>query len=506
MNRSNYHAVPNHSVTFRVWLQRGKSHLKSPYVVLFLGGLLLFAFVHTVTYFSVPPGVGLGDLATLNQVQYNIVNDFSFGASWQKGLSHNFFTQTHFMPILFLTAPIYALFPSALTLLLITQVAWIAGAYFVGRIAEFQFNNRWFGVLFMGLVILHRSVVLTSFSVGFRGAILAFPFIALAIYAFMTNRLGYFLGAIVLASLCKENISLLFVLFSAWAAYDRRDYSWIVAPIVLGIGYFVFVNEFIMGAGGFSGQNFSYFAHLGDGPIDIALAILFNPLLLIDLALSFDHIAFIFKFLSPTGFLSLLSPAILLLPTSQWLVVILPEPVHFAAIDHHYQVPLLPFMFTATILGIHRGEKLLREYGMGRERISTTVHSLRDRFSIARPIRVLLIVLVYSSILLHSPIVEYSQDAMTDMPDNDVDEIQALNSIPSDASVMSQRSFAPYLSSRSILYNYDYRGILYEGEYRDAEYVVVNSTVATQYDGMSEYERKNTLQSIDAVIFRRVSG
>ena len=496
--------MSTYSTVFGVWLQRWKSHLNSPYAVLFIGGLSLFAFVHTVTYLSVPPGVGLGDLATLNQVQYNIVNDLSFGASWHN--SHNFFTQTHFMPILFLTAPIYAFFPSALTLLLITQVAWVAGAYFVGKIAEFQFDNRWLGVLFMGLVILHRSVVLTSFSAGFRGAILAFPFVALAIYAFMTKRLGYFLGAMVLASLCKENISLLFVLFSGWAAYDRRDYSWLVAPAVLGIGYFVFVNEFIMGAEGFSGHNFSYFAHLGGGPLDIALTLLLNPLLLVDLALSFDHVAFVFKFLSPTAFLSLLSPTVLFLPVSQWLVVILPEPVHFAAIDHHYQAPILPFMFTATILGIHRGEKLLRQYGMGPKRYSSIVDTVRDRFSIARPVRAFLIVLVYSSILLHSPIVEYSQDAITDIPDNDLEEIRALDSIPSEASVMSQRTYAPYLSNRAFIYNYEYRDTLYDGEFLDADYVVVNKSVARRYDSSGGYEREQTLSSIDAVIFEKVKA
>jgi len=436
---------------------------------------------------------------------YNLMTDFSFGGSWQKGLGHNFFVQTHFMPIVFLVVPFYLVFPSAVTLLVVTQVAWMAGAYVVGKIAEIQFESRRLGVLFMGLFILHRSVVLAGMNAGFRPAILSVPFVALSIYFFTTERLRLFLLSIFLASACKENISLIFPMYSLWALYERRDAKWILSPAVLSLSYFFVVNEFVMGADGFSGTNFGYFSYLGDGPVDIALYLLTNPLALVGILLSFDHVAFFVKFLSPTAFLSLLSPGMLFLPASQWLVIILPEPVHFAAIDHHYQAPILPFVFTATMVGIQRGARLLRQYADEVALIPAVLAQVSSVIRTDNPERVLLLVLLCSSVLLHSPVVDYTQDSVTDIPNSDVEAIQEFRAIPNDASVLSQRKYAPYLSTRTVLYNYEYRDGLYPpGATDDADFVIVNRTVAQRYDSNSQYERYRDFQSTDAVIFKRV--
>lgn len=296
------------------------------------------------------------DVGLFNQLCYSIVTDFSFGAS----IYHfrNCLAEQHFTPIYILFAPLYYFFRSSFTLIALSVLFTTLALHAVVRIAERYFDGWVIPSLFC-LVFVCNSSVLNSYLFFFgRDCVFAMGFFSLSLLFYVEGRYVPWVVSLVLASLCTEYTSLVLVGFGLAAFLHRKPRKWIAFPLLFGVPYFLAVNAVVMpywrGRGGFAGAKFKEYSYLGTTPVGIFEALVLDPSRTFGILTQPHRVAFAVTLLLPLLFFPLLGLEYLLIPASQFLLLLLPRPEYYANIGWWYHLPTLPFVFAGAIVGIRR--------------------------------------------------------------------------------------------------------------------------------------------------------
>jgi uncharacterized membrane protein len=317
---------------------------------------LAFAAYHS---FNVPWSE---DVGIFNQICYNTVTRLSFGASIY-GYA-NCLTQLHFSPIYVVFAPVYFFFRSPVTLMSLSIAATTLTVYCTVRIADHQLGQRTAAILFGLSVVLNPSIVNCYLHFFGRDCVFAMAFLAVALVCYLEERYALWVAALVMASLCTEYISLVVVGFGLVAASHRRPRRWILFPVVFGAGYFLLVNAVVMpvlgGGSRFGGAKVNEFAYLGGSPIEIVLNLVGHPLQTASILAERHKLSFGWRLLAPLALFPLVGLEYLVIPGSQFLLCLLPRPEYYANTGWWYHVPILPFVFTATVVGVRRLSSALK--------------------------------------------------------------------------------------------------------------------------------------------------
>ncbi len=261
------------------------------------------------------------------------------------------FLGNHMVPILFLIAPDYAIFPSPLTLLFLQTLILALGAWAVFLLARQELSERW-GVAFAFFYLLYPPLIFMNLY-EFHPIALATTFLLCALLFWRRQQFGVFLSFLILALLCQENIALIAIGFGILALLERKSARWIATPLLLGMGWLVLTVGWLMPRLNHDIIMFnSLYSHFGT-TLPLALkAIILHPLSALAFALQPEKIAFLVTLLTPVAFLCLLRPLALvpLLPIlAQRLLSARPSE---ASILYHYQAEFIPFIFLGAILGV----------------------------------------------------------------------------------------------------------------------------------------------------------
>lgn len=275
-----------------------------------------------------------------------------------KGAGFNFFGD-HFSPVLAVLAPVYRLFPSAVTLLVAHALLLGLSVVPVTRLAL-----RRLGTLAAALVGVAYGLsfgLVQAVQVDFHEVVFAVPLLAFAAVALVEDRWRAAIAWSVPLVLVKEDMGATVAVLGllVWAPWRRpwtaRDRTRRIAGIVLGvfgvlasaITVLVVIPHFAHGAG------YEYFSKFGGDGADWTTgwgtrAETAGRLLLITLAVA------------------LRSPVVLLaLPTLAWRFAS-DNPAYWGT-DWHYDAVLMPILFVALIDGVgrlHAGRhRLLRRWG-----------------------------------------------------------------------------------------------------------------------------------------------
>ncbi len=376
------------------------------------------------------------DLAVYAQGLWNILH-----GSFESSLLGIPLLGNHFVPILFLILPLYAVFPSPVTLLFLQTLFLGGGAHFVYRIAErhlpepspliFAFSYLFYPALgYVSLFEFHPVALGVFFLLG-------------ALDAFERERSLSFWIFAALALLCQEDVSLAVMMIGVLALLKRRGWRWSFFPFFIGGTTFVFVVFWFMPRLNPETINFSLlYSHLGENLPDALRFIVTHPLK--TLSLLFEgplRKQMVMQLLAPLAFFPLLDPKSFVLSLPFFMEHLLSQRRTQHLLNYHYGALFIPLLFYAAI---HGGKRLI-----GRLSVKVIWGLL---FSMT------LIVNVWAG--PHFRLSGVMEEAWPDVLDAKRDIL--IRRLPPTAPVMATFEFLPHLVNRRELYSFHH---VYTGTY-----------------------------------------
>ncbi|MFO7870735.1 MAG: DUF2079 domain-containing protein [Kiritimatiellia bacterium] len=288
------------------------------------------------------------DLAVHSQSVWNIIH-----GSLDCSILGIPFPGNHMALILFAIAPLYALWPSPLLLLYLQAVVLAAGSWAVYLLAKKEIGSRWAAVFGTAYLLYPPLVFMNLYE--FHPVALASAFLAFALYFYRTNQFGRFLSVLALAIACQENIALIAIGFGICALLQRKPFRWFAVPVAGAGIYLIAVIGFIMPRMNQGVIQFHrLYQHLGNSLPEIALNVLSHPLRSLEIMLHPVKLNFLNLLLAPVGYMSLVSPSLLVPVLPVLLQRLLSDRTTEFTLVFHYQAEFIPFVFASAVTGFKR--------------------------------------------------------------------------------------------------------------------------------------------------------
>lgn len=362
-------------------------------------------------------------------------------------------------------APLYALLPRTETLLVAQVVIASTGAIPLFLLARDRSGSAWFGLLgallyFAALPV--QYAILYEFQIRVVGTVC----FLWAFYFFEHQRFWLFLLAGVLALWTRSDAGFALAAIGLYAAIHRRPWSWVVAPVVVGLGWLALcVGVLIPAFRNDDGFQYAFiYRWLGDTPLEMLRTLMLRPDYVAAHALTPEKLHYLFELFVPLLFLPLLRPDILLIALP-WLALNLlsADRIHWS-IRYHYQSFVLPFLLIATLYVV-----IDMTQGRGPRHLAGWLPL------IGRGLAVALLLLAFATQLwLRSPLIH-----LATRQDRDSERIATahmlMEQIPSNAPLAVTSTLGPHLARREELYFFPGGGLIYATELvQRSEYLLVD--------------------------------
>lgn len=374
----------------------------------------------------------------------------------------------HVSPIIVLLAPLYRLWPDPRSLLTLQALALSLGALPLAWLARRRLLSAWpeaahFFALLLAVIYLTYPALGFVNRFEFHEEALAVPLLLLAFCFLDKQRLGAMSLTLLLTLLCKEDMGLLVAAFGAFAW--QRSRRWSGPPsrrgqvigllwLVVGLSWSMLALLVVIPAWrGAQSDTLGRYAWLGSDTGQILANLLRHPGQALGHLLEPRRAWFLVKFLLPVGFLSLLSPAVLIaLPilAVNWLA----GNLYQASIYFHYAAPLIPIVFAASVYGLERAAS-------GNQTGADSLESpnSQPRLSTMRPA-------LLACWLIGCAVLAQVFDQFWQQPTGSADWenyglerrvdaqrfAQAAALLPADGAVATTEAYAPHLANRQQLY------------------------------------------------------
>ena len=297
------------------------------------------------------------DLGLHAQVFWNT----SHGRLFASSIEVNNYLGDHISPIILLLAPLYRLWPDPSGLLVFQALVLAWAALPLALLTRRLLKPSWPDGAHLASLVL-ALVFLTYPALGFvnrfefHEEVLVIPLLLLAFLCLEARRTRWMSAALLLALLCKEDVGLTvaaFGLFIAWRQRDRRriGFTWVAVGAAWSLIALLVIIPAFRGA---PSDTLNRYAWLGTSPADVLQTLIREP------GSALQHtfgeprrLWMLVKALLPTGFLALLSPAILVaLPglAINWLA----GNLYQSSIYFHYAATLIPIVFASAAYGLAR--------------------------------------------------------------------------------------------------------------------------------------------------------
>lgn len=419
------------------------------------------------------------DLAVHAQTVWNILH----GGIYSSILGIPFLGN-HLNFILFLIAPVYAIFPAPQTLLLL-QTLFIGLAVIPIYLLARDMLDKKFALIFSLLYLIYPALNFVN-RYEFHPVAFSIFFLLFMIYYFEKAKFVPFLCLMFLAILCKENIALGVFFFGLYILFfKKRSLKWSLIPLIiaafwliLGLKIMFYFNRGII--------DFGYiYSHLGTTPLNIIGNIFTHPHILLKLIFTKENMKLLTKLFSPLAFLPLLSPKILFISTPFFLQQLLSIRVEDHTIKYHYAAKIIPFLFASAIYGT----RLLLK--------SKFINRHRWYF-----LGILVIVSTISNLCfgLLPKMPEYFSSRYT-MDEIDYKKQDFIDRIPENASVVATFELLPKLSQRKMVFSFHHvhtgKYTLSRKEYilpEDVEYALIDFDDYLTFTSFHAHQQHKNLQ------------
>lgn len=202
----------------------------------------------------------------------------------------------HWSPVLFLVLPLFALFPYPATLFAFSAGLLCVASLIARRFLSLRWPPECATLLAMGVLLFPSLLTMPIDFSPVRFAPVAL-WSLLTAYREDNRRLG--LLAIVACWCVKETVLLAVMMLGAVALLERRGRFWILAPGLLGLGLFLFTNQWLLptmaGTAGKTSTVAAQFGFWGQNVPEVLLGFLQDPASVIAALARINNAAYLFK-------------------------------------------------------------------------------------------------------------------------------------------------------------------------------------------------------------------
>lgn len=275
----------------------------------------------------------------------------------------NFFS-IHFTPLIYLFAPVFALFPHPKTLLFLQAFVMFSSIIPLSLLAKRMQGSKVFALFIVALFVWYPTFqYITLYE--FEMLRFSIPIMLWMLYFWEERRMPLFLLFVLLALLVREEIGLTIFTFGVYIfLVEKKRYTG-MGISALGLTYFfaivTLVIPYFNNATEASYLPFSIFAKFGSSPLEIFYTILTNPKLFLDTIFSVTKLANIGMLLIPLLLAPLAALPVLISTLANLGISLLSDEVEHSSYMLYYIAPMVPFVFYATLKGWGKITKHLHE-------------------------------------------------------------------------------------------------------------------------------------------------
>lgn len=396
------------------------------------------------TYHSLGFDLGLYDQAFWNTTQGRVLESTMTGAM---PTPHSQLGD-HFTPIYFAVVPFYFAYPHPETLLIVQTFVIALGAWPIYLLARHLlppgFALLWVGAYFLFVPLAYLNLDdfhETAFSIAPLG---------FALYFLERGRRLWFVVALLVAFLVKEEMALIGAGFGLYALLGKRDWRLGLGVLVGSLAAFEVIVQVAIP---FFARGASYpyialrYGDVGGSPLGILRTALTDPLRILRAVAQPKKGYFVIAIFGPVLGLSAIAgwAAILVLPTLSYTLLSGYEPQY--SFTSQYPGPLIPLVIGTSIIAMAR-------------------FSQRVRMTVA--VGVVASTLVFSWAFGDMPYSRKFDWSQFQMQSRYASFLPSLDQIGADAHVSAESSFASHLDQRRYIYDYKFEGV------QDADWVVLD--------------------------------
>jgi uncharacterized membrane protein len=381
------------------------------------------------------------DLGNYEQTLWNTLHGHPFAMTTRQGVSLRL--ALHFEPILLLIVPIYALFTSPRTLLVLQTAVVASGAVPIFLLARGRWRSDLAGIVFVAVYLLFPALQ-GAVAFDFHAVTLVAPLMSFALWFAAAGRYGWTLAMSVLAMACKEEIALMVLMMGLYLWLKHREPRWGATLVAAGALWFAAVNFWLVPALSPAGENLllGRYSRWGDSMIQVIGNLVLRPLDALRFMLSGDRLRYWVRAMIPVAFTALLDPLTLLMALPTMAINTLSSyPPNYQLDRFHYSAVIVPFIVTAAINGLDRArafaESRLKRVHPGFLRLVLLV-------------TVLFAAAAYQAQFGHTPAGRYFCWPIVTERHRRAEAM--LSQIPAQAAVAAQNNLAPHLSRRRWLF------------------------------------------------------
>jgi len=363
----------------------------------------------------------------------------------------------NFNPILFLFVPIYKLFPTPITLLIIQAFFVALSGYIIFLLSESIIWQISFS-LYFGLInaVLHE----------FHASTLTIFFGTLLIYFSQNYNRIYFFLSLILFLLIQENTAIVAFIFCLTLVFSRKNkLNGFIGSIVTLVYFFTVIKIFIPSLSNYHGYIFEsiYGNKLGNNFFSIITNSFKNPGLFLETIFNTINVKYLMKIYFPVFPFVVLSPFNFLVSLSGISQNLISSSNLLKSAAFHYESSSIPFIYYAAIMGSKKIFKI--------------------KF-LSFLIIIILTLISYKKFVSNKLSPTYFFQNIYTLQDKKLDEI--IKKIPINASVSTQDYISGHLSHRQELY-------LFPVYFDKVNYILINNndfTWPVKYQTQQEYIKK----------------
>ncbi len=320
--------------------------------------LILMIFIYII-YFSTASFLrydnfftGRFDLGNMDQAVWNTIHGRIFQMTDPNGTDIISRLSFHADFLLVLISPLYLIWENPKMILILQSVVLGLGAFFVYLLSKKILNDKKISLAFSFGYLLNPSLQFTNLY-DFHPVTLATTFLLVAFYFLKEKKYIWMIIFLILASLSKEQIWVVSALFGAYLFFveKKKLMGSLVAVFSLSTFYYLITTAIPMARGS---QHFalSYYSDFGESPLDIIKNVFLSPGKIIGTFLHQERLIYLIKIFSPLGFLSILSPLILVFALPDFFINLLSNKPQLRQIYYQYTAVITPFVFISGILAV----------------------------------------------------------------------------------------------------------------------------------------------------------
>ncbi len=427
----------------------------------------VFSYVTVIRFYALKTSAY--DLGNYNQALYTTLRGYGFlYYTADLPVTGGSMMGVHFSPILLMVIPIYALYPTPPTLLILNSFVLALGALPLYWLGKYMLKTRFWGMLFSAVYLLN-PVLQGIIWFDFHPEAFFLTFFLFSLYYGLKGEWLKYVLFTILTLMTIEDAAVLILVGSFYLLLVRRKetthslqilrrlefrstsvhFKYPLITMILAIVWFFIAlrvistvspnNPMIKGGA-------TQWSILGaDRKLSVPLQLIMSPqrafaALTCDWPLKLTYLFIVF---GSTMFLSFLSLKTLIL-TLPWLMIsLLSNFSSFYYIGNQYPAFLLPSIMVGTIIGARRFLEFASKKNMlfnGQKMLASIVLITTLIFSfLSSPL--------YGLHFGNWPTLTYGVEQITE---HDKIVVQVLSKIPSNASVITQQNIFPLISSRTI--------------------------------------------------------